>query len=71
MFAFQSYSKVLLTDKPSWNSKLQLILFCKQGHNTGEDGTASEFALTVFGHKTWSNFNFHTNLLNHKASVTD
>ena len=62
---------VFLTDKSTWNSKLQLILFRKQGHNTGEDGPAGEFALTVFGHKPWSNFNFHTNLLNHKDSVTD
>jgi hypothetical protein len=53
---------MLLTNKSTWNSKLQLILFCKQGHDARKYGPASEFAFTVLGHKPWSYFDLHTNL---------
>lgn len=61
---FDETGKVLvLTNKSTWNSELQFILFRKQGHNARKNGSASEFAFTVFGNKSWSYFDFHANLL--------
>ena len=53
-----------LTDETTRHSVLQVILLGIQGHNSGEDGSATNLAFTVFPYHTGTDLAFLADLQN-------